>query len=52
MKLLKDIKLKVMTSPFVPLVAVVCNLFIAYIIYFVSRIAFYLENYRDCRARH
>ena len=45
MKLLKDIKLKVMTSPFAPLVAVVCNLFIAYIIYFVSRIAFYLENY-------
>ena len=45
MKLLKDIKLKVMTSPFAPLVAVVCNLLIAYIIYFVSRIAFYLENY-------
>ncbi|MBR5118781.1 MAG: sulfatase-like hydrolase/transferase [Muribaculaceae bacterium] len=45
MKLLKDIKHKVMTSPLAPLVAVACNLLIAYFIYFIARIAFYVENY-------
>ncbi len=45
MKHLKDIKHRVMTSPLAPLVAVVCNLLIAYAIYFIARMAFYLENY-------
>lgn len=45
MKLLKDIKHKVMTSPLAPLVAVVCNLLIAYVIYFIARVAYFFENY-------
>ncbi len=45
MKLFKDIKDKVMSSPLAPLVAVLCNLFIAYVVYFVARVAYYFENY-------
>ncbi|MBO4721442.1 MAG: sulfatase-like hydrolase/transferase [Muribaculaceae bacterium] len=45
MRRLKYIKNKVMTSPLAPLVAVVCNLLIAYVIYFIARVAYYLENH-------
>ncbi len=45
MRRLKDIKHKVMTSPLAPLVAVLCNLLIAFVIYFIARVAYYLENY-------
>ncbi len=38
-------KRKILTSPFAPLVAVVCNLFIAYVVYFIARVAYLLENY-------
>ncbi len=34
-----------MTSPLAPLVAVVCNLFMAYVIYGIARVAYFLENY-------
>lgn len=36
---------KILKSPFAPLIAVLCNLFIAYVIYSVARGAYYLENY-------
>ena len=42
MKRLKEI---IFTSPFAPLAAVVWNLFIAYAIYFIARVAYFLENY-------
>ena len=38
-------KRKILTSPFAPLVAVVCNLLIAYVVYFIARVAYLLENY-------
>ena len=38
-------KNKLLTSPFGPLMAVVINLFIAYAVYFVARVAYLLENY-------
>ncbi|MBR5639873.1 MAG: LTA synthase family protein [Muribaculaceae bacterium] len=44
-KRIKEIKDRVLSSPLAPLVAVVCNLLIAYVIYFIARIAYYLENY-------
>ena len=44
-KRFKDIKSKVMSSPIAPLVAVVCNLILAYAIYFIARVAYFLENY-------
>ena len=45
MKRLKDITRKTMTSPLAPLVAVVCNLLMAYVIYGIARVAYFLENY-------
>lgn len=36
---------KTMTSPLAPLVAVVCNLLMAYVIYGIARVAYFLENY-------
>jgi len=45
LKRLKDIKHKVLTSPLAPLVAVLCNLLIAYFLYFIARWAYYFENY-------
>lgn len=44
-KRIRAIKDRVMSSPLAPLVAVVCNLLIAYALYFIARIAYYLENY-------
>ena len=38
-------KSKILKSPFAPLVAVVANLLIAYALYFVARVAYYLENH-------
>ena len=36
---------KFLTSRYAPLVAVVCNLFMAYVLYFVARVVYLLENY-------
>ena len=38
-------KSKILKSPFAPLVAVVANLLIAYALYLVARVAYYLENH-------
>ena len=42
MKRLKEI---VLSSPFAPLASVVWNLFLAYLVYFIARVAYFLENY-------
>ena len=44
-KRIKAVKDKVLTSPVAPLVAVICNLAIAYAVYFIARVAYYFENY-------
>ena len=36
---------KILASRFAPLVAVVCNLVMAYVVYFVARVVYLLENY-------
>ena len=38
-------KNKILKSPFAPIVAVVLNLLMAYAVYFVARVAYYLENH-------
>ena len=38
-------KNKILTSRFAPLVALVCNLFMAYVVYLIARVAYLLENY-------
>ena len=36
---------KILKSPFAPIVAVVCNLLMAYVVYTIARGAYFLENY-------
>lgn len=36
---------KILQSRFAPLVALLCNLLIAYVVYFLARVAYLLENY-------
>lgn len=42
---MKKLKNKILSSHFGPLVAVVCNLLMAYVVYSIARVAYLLENY-------
>ena len=41
----KETRHKILSSRFAPLVALVANLFMAYVVYFLARVVYLLENY-------